>query len=78
MGDATPLLPGGTRGIKAPALIVAGEFDIAKREHTDQLARAIPAGEEFIIPGATHNVIWERTDAVNEKILQFLDGPIPP
>jgi pimeloyl-ACP methyl ester carboxylesterase len=64
--------------ITAPALIIAGEFDIAKREHTDQLARAIPRSEELIIPAATHNVIWEKTDVVNEKLLQFLNGPVPP
>jgi pimeloyl-ACP methyl ester carboxylesterase len=59
-------------GIKAPTLIIAGEFDIAKREHTDQLARAIPGSEEYIVPGGTHGVIWENADLVNAKILEFL------
>jgi pimeloyl-ACP methyl ester carboxylesterase len=58
--------------IRAPALIIAGEFDIAKREHTDQLARAIPAGQEYIIPGATHDLIWRKADIVNAKMLEFL------
>jgi hypothetical protein len=30
--------------IKAQTLIMAGEFDCIKPEHTDQLARAIPGG----------------------------------
>jgi len=66
------------RGIRAPALIIAGEFDMVKREHTDQLARSIPGSEEFIIPGGTHDVIFEKRDIVNEKMLQFLDAPGAP
>jgi pimeloyl-ACP methyl ester carboxylesterase len=62
--------------IRAPALIIAGEFDIAKREHTDQLARAIPGSEEYIVPGATHGVIWEKTDIVNAKMLEFFERPL--
>jgi pimeloyl-ACP methyl ester carboxylesterase len=62
--------------IRAPALIIAGEFDIAKREHTDQLARAIPGSEECIIPGGTHELIWEKRDIVNAKILQFFERPL--
>lgn len=63
--------------IRAPTLVIAGEFDIAKREHTDQLARAIPQSAEYIVPGGTHGVIWEKADLVNAKMLQFLDGPRP-
>ncbi len=64
------------RRIEAPALIIAGEFDIVKREYTDQLARAIPVSEECIVPGGTHGVIWEKRDIVNAKILQFLERPL--
>jgi len=63
--------------IRATALIIAGEFDIAKREHTDQLARAIPGSEEYIIPGGTHGVIWEKADIVNSRMLQFFERPLP-
>jgi len=66
------------RGIRAPALIIAGEFDMVKREHTDQLARSIPGSEEFIVPGGTHGVIFEKSDIVNAKMLQFLDAPGAP
>jgi pimeloyl-ACP methyl ester carboxylesterase len=64
-------------GIRAPALIIAGEFDAVKRQHTDQLAHAIPGSEEYIIPGGTHGVIWEKADLVNAKMLQFFERPLP-
>ena len=62
--------------IKAPTLIMAGEYDLIKREHTDQLAKAIPGSCESIIAHATHSVPIEKPDIVNSKILEFLDESI--
>jgi len=59
--------------IKASTLIMAGEFDIIKREHTAQLAKAIPGSREIIIPGATHTVPNDKPDIVNADILRFFD-----
>lgn len=61
--------------IKAPTLIVAGQYDLIKREHTDQLAKAIPGSQELIVAGATHGVPVEKPEIVNTEILRFLDGP---
>jgi pimeloyl-ACP methyl ester carboxylesterase len=58
--------------IKAPTLVMAGEYDLIKREHTDQLAKAIPGSHESIIVGATHLVPTEKPDTVNSEILNFL------
>jgi pimeloyl-ACP methyl ester carboxylesterase len=60
--------------IKAPTLIMAGEFDIVKREHSTQFAKAIPAGREFIVEGATHAVPNDKPEIVNDQILSFLDS----
>ncbi len=62
--------------IKAPTLIMAGENDLIKREHTDQLAKAIPGSQESIIAGATHSAAIEKPDIVNSQILNFLDESI--
>jgi pimeloyl-ACP methyl ester carboxylesterase len=60
------------RQIEAPTVVMAGEFDIIKREHTDQLAKAIAKSEEIIVEGAGHNVPVEKPEIVNSAILQFL------
>jgi pimeloyl-ACP methyl ester carboxylesterase len=60
--------------IKAPTLIMAGEFDIIKREHTAQLSKAIPGSQELIIMGATHTVPTDRPETVNHHILDFLNN----
>jgi pimeloyl-ACP methyl ester carboxylesterase len=59
--------------IKSPTLIIAGEFDAIKRQHTDQLAKAIPGGREEIIKGATHAAPVLQPDTVNAHILKFLE-----
>jgi pimeloyl-ACP methyl ester carboxylesterase len=58
--------------IKAPTLILAGEFDIIKAEHTAKLAKAIPGSQEIIVEGATHTVPTDKPDVVNKIILNFL------
>ncbi len=63
--------------IKAPVLVMAGEFDAIKRTHTDQLAHAIPGAEEAIIAGGTHNVALDKPDEVNARIRAFLARPLP-
>jgi pimeloyl-ACP methyl ester carboxylesterase len=59
--------------IRAPTLVMAGEFDGIKREHTDRLAKAIPNSQELIIEGGTHSVPFEKPGIVNAHILTFLD-----
>jgi pimeloyl-ACP methyl ester carboxylesterase len=60
--------------IRAPTLIMAGEFDLIKRDHTAQLAKAIPGSREIIVKGATHAVPTDKPDVVNKIILNFLEG----
>jgi len=59
--------------IKAPTLIMAGEFDCIKRQHTDQLAKAVPGAREEIIKGATHVAPLFQPNVVNPHILKFLE-----
>lgn len=58
--------------IKAPTLIMEGEFDIVKREHAAQLTKAIPGSQEVIVEGATHTVPNDKPEIVNNHILKFL------
>jgi pimeloyl-ACP methyl ester carboxylesterase len=61
--------------IKAPTLIIAGERDVVRRQHTDALANAIPGARKVIIKDSTHEVLIEKPGSVDELILDFLDGP---
>jgi pimeloyl-ACP methyl ester carboxylesterase len=61
------------RSVKARTLIIAGEFDAIKREHTDSLAAAILGSKEMIVAGASHFVAMEQPDLVNSAVLHFID-----
>jgi pimeloyl-ACP methyl ester carboxylesterase len=58
--------------IAAPVLVMAGEFDSVRREHTDALAAAIPGARKVIIPAASHFAPLTHPDAVNAAIVDFL------
>jgi pimeloyl-ACP methyl ester carboxylesterase len=59
--------------IRSPTLVMAGEHDIIRREHTDQLAKAIPRSREVIIKGVGHSVPTDKPEEINSGILRFLD-----
>lgn len=61
--------------IQAPTLVMAGEHDEIKREHSDAMAKAIPGGREYIVADATHLAPLERPDVVNREIGEFLSSP---
>lgn len=58
--------------IRAKALIVAGEHDLVRPEHTRSLAHAIPGARLWIVPGASHSAMLEQPDLVNRTVLDFL------
>jgi pimeloyl-ACP methyl ester carboxylesterase len=58
--------------IRAPVLVIAGEHDLIRRDHTDELAHAIPGAREVIVPGASHLVPLEDPKAIDSAIRAFL------
>ena len=58
--------------IRAKTMIVAGEFDLVRREHTEALAKAIPGAKLWIVPGANHGVMIDKADQVNPAVADFL------
>ena len=64
--------PADLRRIRSPVLVIAGEHDVIRRDHTDALARAISGAREMIIPGASHGTPQEAHGVVNAAIRAFL------
>jgi pimeloyl-ACP methyl ester carboxylesterase len=60
--------------ITAPTLIIAGEHDMIRKEHTLEMARLIRGARCEIVPGASHKVPIEKADLINEMIITFLKG----
>lgn len=70
--------PGELHSIHAATLVAAGEHDLVRREHTEQLARSIPGARLWIVPGASHGAMLEQPELVNRTVLEFLGDLSPP
>ena len=64
--------------ITAPALIMAGDDDMVRLDHTCALYEALPAGQLVIVPGTSHVLPLERPAEVARIIMDFLASEVPP
>jgi pimeloyl-ACP methyl ester carboxylesterase len=64
--------------IEAPVLVMVGDDDIARFEHTVTLFEAIPDAQLAVIPGASHLAPIEKAELVNQLVLEFLGAEGPP
>ncbi|WP_395027632.1 alpha/beta fold hydrolase, partial [Robinsoniella sp.] len=61
--------------ITVPTMVIAGQHDMIKEQHTKLIAHSIPKAQLKIIPGATHFVFGKWADETNHMILTFLKTP---
>jgi pimeloyl-ACP methyl ester carboxylesterase len=72
------------QSIKAPTLLIIGDSDIVRPEHTMQMFRllgggvvgdlaGLPASQLAILPGTSHVGLLERVDWLQSMITNFLD-----
>jgi len=66
------------RGIAAPTLVMVGDDDLIKLEHTAALYEALPNGQLSVIPRTSHALPIERPDETARVILEFLEGDASP
>lgn len=59
--------------IKCPVLVMAGDHDIIKPEHTLRIFHAIPTAELCIYPDSNHNVCQQHPDLFNQTVLTFFN-----
>lgn len=68
------------QGVRAPALIVAGDRDIIVPEHTVAIYRHLPHAWLWIIPNSGHATVREHADEFNRKADEFFQAKtvLPP
>jgi pimeloyl-ACP methyl ester carboxylesterase len=64
--------------IEAPTLLMVGDDDIVRWDHTVELFETIPNAQLASVPGASHLAPVEKADLVNRLILEFLAAEGPP
>ncbi len=60
--------------IQCPVLVMAGDDDVIKHEHTIALYENIPLGQLAILPGTSHGLVKEKPDLMLAIITQFLEN----
>jgi pimeloyl-ACP methyl ester carboxylesterase len=70
--DQPDFTPSELRAIRCPVLVIAGEHDVVRPEHTRELASLLPKGRLWIVPGASHSVMMEQPQLVNRTVARFL------
>jgi len=58
--------------VSAPTLVMSGDRDHIRVDHSLLIAASIPGAQLAIVPGTTHALISERPDLVNALIRDFL------
>jgi len=61
--------------IAAPTLVMAGDRDIIRDEHTIEIYRHLPNGELAIFPNATHTLPFDDPEAFNATVERFFRTP---
>jgi len=61
--------------IKCPVLIMSGDRDIIRLEHSIKIFNNIPNSNFFVMPGATHFGASEKPELFNFVLLDFLNRP---
>lgn len=61
------------QGIAAPSLIMSGEHDLIRQEHTRLVGGSIPAGRAVIIPGEDHGSYVCNSPKLAVLLLEFFE-----
>jgi pimeloyl-ACP methyl ester carboxylesterase len=61
--------------INVATMVAVGDHDLINLDHAIILFRSLPHSELFVVPGATHAVLWEQPELINSQIIKFLNTP---
>lgn len=74
MIDMMPFSNKELRTLSMPVLVLIGDDDMINNEKSIRLTKEeIPRGEGYVIPNAGHFLSIDQADAVNQKLLEFLE-----
>jgi len=63
--------------IKCPSLIIGGDHDVIRTEHTLLIYKNILRASLWIVPHSGHGTLIEHKDEFNKKVDDFFSGPFP-
>jgi pimeloyl-ACP methyl ester carboxylesterase len=66
------------RRVTAPTLVMVGDDDLVRLDHTCALYESLPAGQLCVVPRASHGLPIEYPDETARNVLSFLTADLPP
>lgn len=74
--DQQPNIPvADVRKITAPVLVMAGDKDVIKAEHSLEIFQNLAQAHLCIFPGATHMIAWDNPALLNQTLENFFSKP---
>lgn len=64
--------------IKVPTLVMSGDDDVVRLQHTVELYESIPDAQLCVLPAATHSVLKEHPKLTGKIISKFFSMKLPP
>jgi len=61
--------------VKAPTLVMAGDKDVIRDDHTLLIFHGLPQAQLAIFPGATHLIPWQNHELFNLTVERFFVQP---
>lgn len=71
MLDELDLSEDNLKELQVPVLVMAGEFDLIKQDHTEKMANLIPNGEIFLVPEGGHDFFITDPRSFREAVTLF-------
>lgn len=71
LSEQPNIAPKALQSIKVPVLVVGGDYDVIKPEHTLEIFRNIPKANLWILPDSGHSTLVVYTDEFNVKADTF-------
>ena len=74
--DEPTLTTDDLKGIAVPTLVMSGDDDGVRLDHTCSMFLSLPAGQLAVVPGSSHGLPIEKPDDVARLVVDFLtSGP---
>jgi pimeloyl-ACP methyl ester carboxylesterase len=67
--------PAMLRKVAAPTLVVSGDHDVIRLEHTVEIFNKLPNANLAVLPNTTHAVPYDDPKLFNETVDRFLNTP---
>jgi pimeloyl-ACP methyl ester carboxylesterase len=75
MSNHPHIAPPALAGVRAPVLVMSGDRDAIRLEHTLQIFAYLPQANLFVMPGASHFGSWEKRELFFAVLTDFFEKP---